>query len=385
MSVPAPAAPVEALTPQDRPCGLVAAGAASLGAGAVHAAAVAAHADHRAAAAVFTVLAALQVVWGGTALVLASRRSALVGFGIGAAAVTGWLLAKTVGVPVDGLAAEPVQVADAAAAALAALSALLCASALAGRSAGRGASPWPALLAVAALAVAGTSTTAAHRHAEAAHAHGGAAPATSGAAPAAAHREPVPYDPALPIDLGGVPGVTPQQQAAAENLVAVTVSRLPRWADAGKAEQAGFRSIGDGFTGTEHLISQAFLRDDVVLDPDRPESLVYDTSQGGRRLVAAMYMLPPGTGLDEVPDVGGALVQWHTHEDLCFTPGGRVAGLTGADGACDAGLVKPVPSPMVHVWVTPHRCGPFAALEGVAGGRIAEGQTRLCDHAHGAR
>ena len=31
---------------------------------------------------------------------------------------------------------------------------------------------------------------------------------------------PKPYDPALPIDLGGVEGVTPQQQAAAENLLA---------------------------------------------------------------------------------------------------------------------------------------------------------------------
>jgi hypothetical protein len=39
---------------------------------------------------------------------------------------------------------------------------------------------------------------------------------------------------------------------------------------------------------------------------------------------------------------------------------------------------------MVHVWVEPQACGPFAALEGVAGGRIADGQTRLCDHAHGS-
>ena len=32
---------------------------------------------------------------------------------------------------------------------------------------------------------------------------------------------PVPYDPSKPIDLGGIEGVTPAQQAAAENLVAV--------------------------------------------------------------------------------------------------------------------------------------------------------------------
>jgi hypothetical protein len=39
---------------------------------------------------------------------------------------------------------------------------------------------------------------------------------------------------------------------------------------------------------------------------------------------------------------------------------------------------------MIHVWIVPHRCGPFAALEGVGGGQINEGEERLCDHAHGA-
>ena len=40
---------------------------------------------------------------------------------------------------------------------------------------------------------------------------------------------------------------------------------------------------------------------------------------------------------------------------------------------------------MIHVWTEPHPCGPFAALEGVAGGTIPEGESRLCDHAHGGR
>jgi hypothetical protein len=39
---------------------------------------------------------------------------------------------------------------------------------------------------------------------------------------------------------------------------------------------------------------------------------------------------------------------------------------------------------MIHVWIVPHRCGPFAALEGVGGGQIKAGEERLCDHAHGA-
>jgi hypothetical protein len=39
---------------------------------------------------------------------------------------------------------------------------------------------------------------------------------------------------------------------------------------------------------------------------------------------------------------------------------------------------------MVHVWITPHPCGPFAALEGIGGGQIKAGETRLCDTAHGS-
>ncbi|MGH9259184.1 MAG: hypothetical protein ACRD08_04680, partial [Acidimicrobiales bacterium] len=42
------------------------------------------------------------------------------------------------------------------------------------------------------------------------------------------------------------------------------------------------------------------------------------------------------------------------------------------------------PVPMVHVWIIPHECGPFAALEGIGAGQIAAGEARLCDHHHGA-
>ena len=39
---------------------------------------------------------------------------------------------------------------------------------------------------------------------------------------------------------------------------------------------------------------------------------------------------------------------------------------------------------MIHVWITPHPCGPFAALEGVGAGAISAGEERWCDHAHGS-
>ena len=199
-------------------------------------------------------------------------------------------------------------------------------------------------LLVAALAVPGMLAAGGHAH----EGHGGSE-AVAGAHADDDHADGVghateavatkPYDPSLPIDLGGVAGVTPQQQAAAENLVAVTLLRLPQFASAETVESMGFVTIGDGFTGHEHYLSVANMTDDKLLDPDRPESLVFDTSVTPKRLVAAMYMLDAGDTLDDVPELGGRLTQWHIHDNLCFA-GARVSGLTDAEGNCAPGLHK---------------------------------------------
>ena len=198
-----------------------------------------------------------------------------------------------------------------------------------------------------------------------------------------------PTIPSCPIDLSGTPGVTAEQQAFAENLVSSTLRDLPQWADTADAEAAGFHSIGDEATGYEHYIQWEWIDDDVLLDPDHPESLVYRVEpDGSRTLASAMYMLPNSMALDEAPDDGGALMQWHVHGDLCFDVSDpeapRVAGLTDSAGGCTAPLVRLAESPMIHVWIVPHECGPFAALEGVAAGQVAAGEEHLCDHAHGS-
>jgi hypothetical protein len=80
-------------------------------------------------------------------------------------------------------------------------------------------------------------------------------------------------------------------------------------------------------------------------------------------------------------------MQWHIHDNLCFTDdpvAPQVRGVTSSTGTCPPPLVKFRPAPMIHVWITPNKCGPFAALEGIGAGQIAEGETRLCDSAHGS-
>jgi hypothetical protein len=197
-----------------------------------------------------------------------------------------------------------------------------------------------------------------------------------------------PYDGTLPVDLSGVPGVTPEQQARAEALVTDTIIELPRFADPADAVAAGYRSVGDAFTGHEHFINWPLMSDGRILDAEHPESLVYRVGPGGRRtLVAAMYMLEPGSTLDTVPDVGGRLVQWHVHRDLCWSGeenAWQVTSVIPPPLPCPAGSSRRAEVPMVHVWTVAHPCGPFAALEGVSGGQVGDGEEVLCDHAHGS-
>jgi hypothetical protein len=416
MSVALDPTPEVAPTTTSRSAWLSAAALASLGAGAIHAAAIGVHAESRPTALTFTAIAAIQIGWGVLALVKSAKPVAVVGVLVNLGALVGWAWAKTAGISfIDGLeSAESVQLADGVAAGLAAASLLLAAVSLVVRESASASSSRlilpAAAVVVAALSIYGMANASTHSHEgghlETAahddggdHAHGSAEggsaegeSADAGAEHADDHGDdhdaaavaPVPFDPTKPIDLGGVEGVTPEQQAEAENLLAVTLVGLPQWADYRTAEAAGFYSIGDGRTGTEHFINQEFMNDDVMLDPDRPESLVYDTSDGDRRLVAAMYMTQPGVPLDEVPAIGGKLIQWHIHNNLCYQPNGRLGGLTDGEGNCAPGLIKPPETPMVHVWLESHPCGPFAALEGIGAGAIKEGEERLCDEAHGA-
>lgn len=369
---------------------LAVAGGASLGAGAIHAAAIGIHSEHRQAMVAFTVVAAIQLGWGAVALARPSRWLVVLATVANLAILAGFVLAKTRGISfVDGLeASEPVQTADGLAAGLAAVAVLAGLAHLVLGARLLASSPLllgGTSLLVASLAVPGMLSAGTHRHEEgAAHDHEAAEAGAEGAGGEAttAAVAPKPYDPALPIDLGGVDGVTPQQQAAAENLVSATLLALPQFSDVDAVGAMGFTSIGDGFLGHEHFLNPANMTDDRILDPNFPESLVYDTSVTPKRLVAAMFMLNPGDTLADVPELGGKLTQWHVHDNLCFV-GPRVAGLTDAAGQCAPGTVKGNETPMIHVWIEPNRCGPFAALEGIAGGTIAAGEARLCDHAHG--
>ena len=389
---------------------LLPAGVASIAAGVLQVGSVIDHAGEQRAVQVLAGLAALQVGWGILAIVHRRRWIAAIGVLLGAVAAIGWAASTTVGIgAVEGLdRAHDASLANVTAAAMAAISIVFSAAAAMGWSLTWGArtkisggfaaaliglAAVPGLLSLGADDAAtgpGDADETAQAQDAGSDAEVDVADSTAVSDEVQARAEPDdeyprPFDPALPIDLSGASGVSPEEQAQAENLVAVTLDRLPRYADPEAAIADGFVSIGDGFTGHEHVLNPAHLNDEHVLDPDYPESLVYELEDGEKTLVAAMFMLSQGQGIDDVPDLGGALLPWYVHSDLCFALTASqftMAGIVGDDEPCPAGSLK-MQIPMVHVWVAPQVCGPFAPSNGLGAPPAADDQTSPCDRIPG--
>jgi hypothetical protein len=189
------------------------------------------------------------------------------------------------------------------------------------------------------------------------------------------------------VDLSGVAGVTPREQANAEDFLRRTIVALKRWDEVGQARTDGFVSIGDSFSGTEHYVHWDWIEDDVIFDPSRPESLAYRVEPDGQRtLEAAMFILPKRYRLGRTPDVGGKLVQFHRHDNLCFTaePPSSLAQIARLERECAPPLVKLLTNAMLNVWVRPNLCGPFAPMGGSTGATIRAGESPLCDRVHGS-
>ena len=207
---------------------------------------------------------------------------------------------------------------------------------------------------------------------------------------AAASGWPRPFDPSKPVDFTGIGGVTAEQAARATTLIQSAIRDLAKYSDVSAASADGYFSIGDGSTGFEHYIKYSLMNDGRVLDTSAPESLVYSTGDGSKTLVSAMFFANPGTLITDATlnEYAGGLMQWHVHTNLCWANIGgmpKVVGVTNAAGKCTFGAPQSGGAPMVHVWITPHQCGPFAALEGVGAGVADVSDSErvdLCNKAH---
>lgn len=118
-----------------------------------------------------------------------------------------------------------------------------------------------------------------------------------------------------------------------------------------KIKQMHYVGIGDGV----HYVKPEYTRDDHELDPHHIESFAVF----GGKLAAAMYVYNPKgseTTIDDVPDIAGNWTMWHNHV-LPY----RSDDPTSDDFFRLGGPYVRTDSPMVHVWLQPNKCGPFAS------------------------
>ncbi len=157
--------------------------------------------------------------------------------------------------------------------------------------------------------------------------------------------------------------VTRQQQAWAEDFYRRSLDAALRhgWFDYDKALAQGFQV--DRVNGS-HFPNLKNMFDDVILDPDRPEWLIFNDSPDGKVLTGFMFFTRK---LEEVgPTPGGALTQWHYHPfpvPRCAIQGIWTVARTDDQGRCAEGEPVSRTPEMLHVWFVDHPLGRFTEMQ----------------------
>jgi hypothetical protein len=162
---------------------------------------------------------------------------------------------------------------------------------------------------------------------------------------------------------------TPEQQEAADRLIEDCERAVQKhgWEDFEKARADGFKLLTND---REHYYNAEYMSDDRVLDPERPEFLMYSSTPQGERLTGFMfYVAEP---MDRGLQIGGPLTVWHYH--LFAKPVCRLGLMRRRDrrpqdllplaeaderGRCAIGTPTQRGPEMIHVWLIGHPLGPF--------------------------
>ncbi|MGH8926903.1 MAG: hypothetical protein ACRDWH_01010 [Acidimicrobiia bacterium] len=168
--------------------------------------------------------------------------------------------------------------------------------------------------------------------------------------------------PGMVMNVGAGRVASAAGRTAVERLWRDTTDFVSRYADISAAAADGYR-VEDVFGIDFHAPNPIYQRDGTVLDPTRPENLVYGMGPDGPVLLGVMFETE---GLDhDPPATGGALLQWHRHEQICFSlapPG--IAGLVDPFGSCPIGsLTLSTTNSMMHVWTLPGAPTRFGDLD----------------------
>lgn len=153
---------------------------------------------------------------------------------------------------------------------------------------------------------------------------------------------------------------TPEQQQAADELVRRTLEAAKQhgWFDFEKAGKDGYQIM---HADPIHHGKMDYILDDHLLDPERPEFLLYYDTAKGKKLAGVMYLVsrPDERG----PQIGGPATIWHFHvwqHSKCLLNGMVVVTEPEEDGSCMVGESSFRSPEMIHVWFLDHPLGPFS-------------------------
>jgi hypothetical protein len=152
---------------------------------------------------------------------------------------------------------------------------------------------------------------------------------------------------------------TAQQKRAAAEFERATLKHVRKYEDPKAALDDEFRPwVDTPYKSVHHYVKYEHYYDWKILDPKRPEALVYVHSLAGPKLIGVMYsMEDPGR---KPPDFGGCITTWHTHPQ-CRAPFGYSHIWEEDWGDCPPGWTDDGGSEqMLHVWTVPMHDGPYA-------------------------
>ena len=158
---------------------------------------------------------------------------------------------------------------------------------------------------------------------------------------------------------------TPDQEAWARAFVERSyLSAVEHgWFDFDKGAADGFVPYKPNVRNENHFVNVEFSLDDDILNPDRPEYLMYYKTEKGMQLVGYMYFVRE-LG-EQGPQPGGPLTVWHYHQfeaPGCLDQMQLFSSKSGPDGyVCERGEMIGNESPeMLHVWFVDHPEGPYS-------------------------
>jgi hypothetical protein len=156
---------------------------------------------------------------------------------------------------------------------------------------------------------------------------------------------------------------TAADQQAAYQFATTTWSDISRFQDAAAARAAGYKPTSPEGSATVHFENKALEGDKrPILDPNRPQGLVYANTPRGPVLLGAMFVLPKEGQRGN--DFNGAVAGWHEHPNVCVSPiTFTLSGLLTPFGSCPPLSFAIITTPMLHVWRPDMPNGPYGELD----------------------